>query len=293
MTINLPKKIAIIGVGLIGGSIALGLKKALGDKISVSGSCSDLKRAQRAQKMGIIDEIISPDKRSLTDCSLVIISTPINSVITTVKQLIPLLAPNTLMIDVSSTKRIICEEINKFLPVNLFFLGTHPMAGSELSGFENASADLFTNKPWIVCPNQETRRNNLLPIKSLIQILKAKPIIMTPAQHDKLVAWASHLFLIVSSILVSAVSKQSRWEEIARIASTGFCDTTRLASHDPDLKTEIIKTNKKNITDCLLKVRNEIDDFIILLEQNRFRDIRQYMNKTKSVRDNYLNDYCH
>lgn len=287
MTI-IPKKIAIIGVGLIGGSIALGLKKRLGPKITILGTCFNPKRSLLAQKNKIIDQVWNSDDKIDTDCNLIIISTPILSVIPILKKILTNLPAGSLIIDVSSTKEDICNRVVEVLPKNIFFLGTHPIAGSQLTGFENASNHLFINKPWVICPTGQTSPKSLNIVKKLIKILGAKSITISPNTHDQLVSWSSHLSLITSCILFSTVSKQKRWRVIANIAFAGLIDTTRLASHNPDLNMGIIKTNRKNIIHSLCAYKKEIDEFMKILKKNDDEKILNYFIRAKTLRDKWL-----
>src|SRR3989344_109421 len=161
VNINMPKKVAIIGTGLIGGSIALGLKKELGSKISILGACSNPRRSMMVKKAGIIDKVLDLSSNQTIKSKLVIIAVPILQVIPVIKKILPRLSENTLIIDVASTKEEICEAVKEELSEKITFIGTHPMAGTEKSGFENANANLFENKPWIICPDRNTKIGNI------------------------------------------------------------------------------------------------------------------------------------
>jgi len=161
------------------------------------------------------------------------------------------------------------------------------MAGSELSGFENASADLFINKPWIICPTDKNSSSQIDIIKELIQSLGAIPFILNPQTHDRLVSWTSHLSLLMTSILIKTASQQKEWPKISQIASSGFRDTTRLASDNPLMKRDIVLTNQKNVLLVLKAVKKEIDDFISLVKQNKSIELLKYFQQAKDIRDEY------
>jgi len=279
-----PKKIAIIGVGLIGGSIALGLKQHLGAKITILGSCNNIERTKKAKESGIIDEVIDlhAQPQGLRSVTLIIIATPVGETIKLLELISKIKIKNCLIVDVGSTKEFVINTANQFLGPNISFIGTHPMAGSELSGFENADPNLFRNKPWIVCSN------NHPIISELIDILGAKKILMDAKKHDELTSWASHLNLVSSSILINAIGKQKNWPEVAKIASTGFRDTTRLASSNVEMKKDIIFTNKKNIIGSLIKFQKEIEVFVKLLQNNDTFKISNYLSTAKTIRDNWI-----
>lgn len=285
-----PDKITIVGVGLIGGSIALGLKMHLASKITIVGLCSDTKRAKLAQEKGLIDQAIFGLKNIPKTTALVILATPISSILEILPQLSKIVARNCLIVDVGSTKEMIVGLAESKLPV-LPFIGTHPMAGSDSSGFENADPFLFQNKPWIICPTKNIKKGQLKIVEKIVEILGAKKIILSASQHDQMVSFASHLSLVISSILISTVAKQTQWKRIAQIASTGFRDTTRLGSHHPQMKTDIVLSNKENLIKALAKTKIEIDRFVEVLHSGNTDNLFNYFNQTKITRDNWLSTY--
>lgn len=282
-----PSKIAIIGLGLIGGSIALGLKQHFGSGITVIGKCSTIKRSKLALRQGIIDEVLDLDAQphGLRSVDLIILATPFGETIKLLKIIARINPRNCLIMDVGSTKEFVVNAANQIFNSNISFIGTHPMAGSELSGFENADPNLFRNKPWIVCSK------NLSVISKIIEILGAKRIYMDAKQHDKLASWASHLNLVSSSIITNTIGKQKDWSLIAQTASTGFRDSTRLASSDIEMKKDIVLTNKINLLVALHKFKHEIDYFIHLLESDNNKKITNYLSKAKNIRDNWVDNY--
>lgn len=287
-----PSKIAILGVGLIGGSIAMGLKKHFGDKISILGLCRDFRRTKIAIELGIIDMAIKSQPDIPTDVKLIIIATPIKTTIKMLRMLSKIPLKNCLIMDVGSTKENIIKEANKFPPLSKFFIGTHPMAGSELSGFENASVNLFRNKPWMICSDRSPTDNKQLAIiKHIIEIMGANMILMDAKIHDELTSWASHLSLVTSSILVNTIAGHKNWDKIAKIASTGFRDTTRLASDNPMMKADIVMTNKSHLLEAFGKLKDEIDIFSNLVRQSDEKSILKYFQDSKSIRDKWITNY--
>lgn len=285
---KLPNKIVIIGVGLIGGSIALGLKKRYGNKITIVGFCKDPERSKLAESLRIVDKIIKDIDDILIDTQLIILATPVQTTIHILTKLAKTIKHPVLIIDVGSTKKIVCHHAQKVLPSHLTFIGTHPMAGKETSGFEAAESNLFRDKPWIICPPKKADKNRIKIVKNLIKILGSKPVIMDPVKHDQLIAWASHLPLVLTSILVSSITRQPEWRNIAKIASTGFRDTTRLASENPIMKKDLVLTNKENLLTALKHIRQEIDIFSDFLTQGDDKAVFTYFNRAKLERDNWL-----
>lgn len=290
---NVLKKVAILGVGLIGGSIALGLKRHFGSKITILGSCNSIERAKEAKRLGIIDEIIDLHAQplGLRSVNLIVLAAPVGEIIKLLNMLSRINLGKCLIIDVGSTKEYIINAANQLLDTNISFIGTHPMAGSEMSGFENASVNLFRNKPWLVCPSQNTVKGSIPVVTEIISALGAKPIMMDAVSHDVNSSWASHLSLITSSILVNLCAKQKNWDEIAQIASTGFRDSTRLASDNPNMKTDIVQTNRQNLIKCLKALNTEISSFLELLNKNNRQDILEYFQHAKVKRDEWIQNY--
>lgn len=286
---KLPKKITVIGVGLIGGSICLGLKKRLGKKVIISGLSHTLAKSQKVKTIGIIDKVINHISNIPVDSDIIVIATPIKRIISTLKELAKLPISKSLIIDVGSTKNIICKEAVKSLPDNFHFIGTHPMAGGEIPGAENSDPNLFINKPWIICSTKLSKNTDIDMLYRLIKLFGAKPVRLTSSKHDQIVTWSSHLPLILANILISTVSGQKKWKDIARVASTGFKDSTRLASHDPKMKKDIIISNETNLLPALDLLKQELEIFKTRVKTSE-NSIMQYLIKTKNTRDLWLSE---
>lgn len=276
---NLPRKIAIIGVGLIGGSIALGLKRHFGQKISISGSCKDPKRTKLALNKGIVNSVFDHHKLS-PQVRLIILAAPVSTNIKMLQKIVNKCRTGTLIIDVGSTKEIICNRAENILPKGVFFLGTHPMAGKETSGFENASADLFKNKLWIICPTKKSRAKDIRLMKQLIKLFAAKPVILDPKLHDRIAAQTSHLPSLIACGLVNTV--------IAKITSTGFADTTRLASQNPKMMLDIVQTNKNNILFSLKLFQTKLKKLEQIISSDDSHQLMNYLLSAKRTRDTWM-----
>jgi prephenate dehydrogenase len=277
----MTQHIAIIGTGLIGGSIALGLKKQLGNDVFLYGINSTLERSGEAKSKGIIDKELDSINTIPHEVTLIILATPVQTTIQLLNSLKDE-SSDCIIIDVGSTKQTICHNA----PAN--FIGTHPMAGKEVSGFEHASADLFVGKPWIICPTPQTKETVVEKIKQLVQILQAVPVVMDAQTHDEVVAWASHLSLALSSIIIHTIKNQPTCKEIEQIASTGLRDTTRLASENPEMKRDIFMTNTSNIIFSLRSIQKEIDSFCQMLENRNSDEIYEFIKQTKKHRDDWI-----
>jgi prephenate dehydrogenase len=255
------KRVCIIGVGLIGGSLALGIKKrGLAEKVvGVFRRRSSLYKAKRG---GIVDEGYLDHRKALEDSDLVILATPIYKIIEIGKQIRDDFAPDSILMDVGSTKYEIVKELSKIYPN---FVGSHPLAGSEKRGCEHASADLFDSKTVIITPTKSTNKEALSRVKWLWEGLGAKVLMMEPRIHDKILSKVSHLPHLLMFCLLETVGM----EEI-KFASSGFKDSTRIAASDPDLWIDVFKSNKANLLRDIDKYISNLNKYKQALEKGNF-----------------------
>ena len=228
--------VGIVGVGLIGGSFGLALRKA-GFNGAILGVSSERSVAE-GMACGAIDRGASLQDAA-ANCDLLFLSQPISQILETLRTLGPLTRPGTLITDAGSTKRMIVEEANRWLPPGAF-LGGHPMAGKELRGAAAADGHLFRGRPWVLTTDLDH------PIRHWIRAFGAREIILDPGEHDRLVAWSSHLPQLASTALASLLDEQAR--SAAMVAGPGLLDVTRLAMSSFDLWRDILETNRAEIT---------------------------------------------
>jgi prephenate dehydrogenase len=248
------RTVAIVGVGLIGGSFGLALRKA-GYPGTILGVSSP-RSIDQALERGAIDGAVTLEEAAST-ADLVFLSQPIFGILETIRQLGPLVKRDTFVTDAGSTKQAIAEAARQHLP-GCTFLGGHPMAGKELRGASAADADLFSGRPWVLTaePDHPTAR----VFRKWLALFGAKEIILDPAQHDRLVAWGSHLPQLLSTALSSVLHDQA--PDAANIAGPGLMDMTRLALSSYDLWRDILETNAQSIGTAL-------DAYINKLQQLR------------------------
>jgi prephenate dehydrogenase len=226
------KSVGIVGVGLIGASFGMALRAA-GFDGSIVG-VSSARSIADARDRGAVDRGITLEQAA-AECDLLFLAQPIYGIIETIKALGPMLRPGVLVTDAGSTKRVICEEAARSLPVGSF-VGGHPMAGKALRGAAAAEGDLFKGRPWVLTSPIEH------PLRKWIAALGAKEIILDPAEHDRLVAWSSHLPQLASTALAAVLNDQAR--DAAVVAGPGLIDSTRLAMSSFDLWRDILETNE-------------------------------------------------
>ncbi|MFA5145091.1 MAG: prephenate dehydrogenase/arogenate dehydrogenase family protein [Candidatus Omnitrophota bacterium] len=242
---RLFNKIAIVGTGLIGGSIALAIKKnRLADKvIGVSRHKESLLLAKRK---GAID-IGSCDLGIIKDAQLVILAMPVDAIIKLAPKISAIVSKDCIVTDVGSTKE---DIVSRLKGVFTNYVGSHPLAGSEKRGIANARPDLFKNSLCILTPARDTNNKALKKLQVLWGRLGAKTALLSPSGHDKALSFVSHLPHVVAFSLIGIMPKQ-----YLRFASTGLKDTTRIAASESELWAAILLSNRKNIIQAMELLR--------------------------------------
>lgn len=277
-------KIGIIGLGLIGGSIAKGLKKKQ-DDIEIVAFDIDKHQLELALEDNNIDVYTVSIDDNFKDCDLIFLSTPINISIKVAKELSYIVNRDCIITDVSSTKEQIMKEL-EYLK-DIIFIGGHPMSGSEKSGYLSSSDILFENAYYIITPYENTEIKNINLLKSIINDLGAICIELTPLEHDKSVAIISHMPHIIASCLVNFVKENDNHTEVLKtLCAGGFKDITRIASSDGDLWHSIIKSNKHFVLENLNMFSSEVTKVINIIE-NEDKQLIKYINDGKDYRDEF------
>jgi len=280
------KNITVIGLGLIGGSLAISLKNIKNDFI-ITGFDNDPETVNIALYRNIIDKASYNYKDSVKDADIIIIATPVRLIVDIVIEIKDYLKKNVIITDVGSAKTNIVEKINKMLPKDVVFIGGHPMAGSENEGILSAKPDLFVNTFYILTPTDNTKSESLVTLHNLFTKIGAKVISVLPKEHDKIVSLISHLPHILSTNLVALVDeRQKSLKNLFKLCAGGFRDMTRIAVSNPKMWLDITFENKEEII-------NSIDDYIDYL--NRFKEslikddenyIKNHYNIAKEARLN-------
>lgn len=273
-------RITIIGVGLIGGSIGLAIKKKRLAKevIGVFRHKSTLKKALRHKA---IDKGTMFIKNGVKDADLIILATPVHSIPIVARDVIRCTKKGAIITDVGSTKKWLVGQIEKTLvEQRVFFVGSHPMAGSEHAGVEFARYDLLKDSPCIVTRTNRTNKKALAKVINFWKALGTKVEIMSPDIHDRSVSLISHMPHIVAFSLAGMVP-----EKELRYAAEGFKDTTRVASSDPRLWADIFLTNKKQILKSSRMFEKYYKKIIGALSKSRYSEMVRLLKKAKAVRD--------
>jgi len=260
----MAKRIAIIGLGLIGGSIGLALKQARLEGAELVGYVRSPEAANKVLKLGAVDKIEESLASTVDEADLVIIATPAMAIKEILAQIGQHLPSGCLVTDTASTKVKVMEWAEEYLPPTVNFIGGHPMAGKEIAGIEATEATLFQGCSYCLIPGQNASPASIQLVVDLVNEIGANPLFTTALEHDNFVAGVSHLPLILSSALVMTTTQSPFWAKMSRFAATGYRDLTRLASQHPRMNHDICLTNRENIL-------NWIDEFI--KELSRFHQL--------------------
>ena len=234
-------KLAIIGVGLIGGSLGLCLKEKLGDKIFITGLCRSEKSMQLAQKLGAVDFASADIEKVVQDADIIYLSPPVLQIVPMVKKILPYLKSGAILTDAGSTKKYIWQELKKILPEDIFYIAGHPMTGREKSGVAAAKADLFKNKAYVIVETGAP----ISAKEKLMQILRqteANFIELDIEKHDRCAAIISHIPHLAAAALVILLNRAGDdLDSCLKLIGGGFKDTTRIASSNADMWADICR----------------------------------------------------
>ncbi len=282
---RLFNKVCIFGVGLLGGSIGMAIKKnGLANK--VIGIGRDIAKLKKAVSAGAVDRVTTDYIAEVKDADLIILSMHINSSIEAAKKIAPFLKKGTIVTDVESTKELFCRKMQEILPDGIHFVGAHPIAGLERHGVDVATNRLFDGTVCVIAKTSKTNKNALLKVTKLWNKAGANVAFFSPGQHDKLVALTSHLPHITAVSLINALGKKGTVDkDLKLVIGNGFKDTTRIASSSPQMWQEICKTNKKNILDVLSGFQRELDKIYKLIDKSDSEKLIKEFEKARSIKN--------
>lgn len=277
-------RIAIIGVGLIGGSLARALKAA-GVVEEVVGVARTRDSLAQALELGVIDR----GEAQISDIGpvdVVMIATPVRAMPGVMRELAPQLSGDTIVTDAGSVKRYVCEAADQNLgAARSRFVPGHPIAGTEHSGVAASFASLFEKRTVILTPDADVARDAVATVSKLWQLAGAEVVEMDAPQHDALLAATSHLPHMVAYTLVNCLAEHPRHEDLFRLAAAGFYDFTRIASSDPVMWRDIALTNAGPLIDSMKAFRAGIDALIAALEAGDEDAVHRAFASAKQARD--------
>ena len=255
-------RIAIIGLGLIGGSLGLALKAAKLKDIEIVGADMDRDTVLQAKKRGAVDGTERLPEVAVRGAGLVIVATPLLAMPEVFQAIAPNLMEAAVVSDTGSTKDQVMKWAAEYLPPHVDFVGGHPMAGKETSGISGAEATLFKDSLYCVVPAPTASKGAVNLILGIVQSIGALPYFVSADEHDVLVGGISHLPLVLAAALMAMVDRNPSWDEMSKLASSGFRDASRLASSDAALSRGITLTNQHSLLHWL-------DEYMAVLREYR------------------------
>lgn len=282
------KQITVIGLGLIGSSLAWSIKeRRLG---RVTGFARRQETVDEACDRGLVDEGSTDLVSSVSGSQVIFLCTTIDSIPDIVEQIKDHLDEGAVLIDVASTKKQLVFTINDMLPDHLTFIGGHPMAGSERTGIESAQKDLFEGAKFILTPYNSPDNAKLLKVNNFLERLGMSVQYMTPDDHDLAVAAISHLPYIIASTLVNTVGNHDLFGSFSRLASTGFKDTTRVSSSSPNWGKNVCSTNKEKILQMISDFKDNLSYLESVIKLNKDDELSRYFEQAKATRDSIFKE---
>ena len=274
--------VGIIGLGLIGGSLALKIKE-IDTNTVIYGLDKDMDSISYSLSKGIIDKKL--DIKSIENLKYIFIAIPVDAIKSEIESILNKISNDTLVIDLGSTKYEICKRVVDHAN-RKNFLAAHPIAGTEFSGPLAATNNLFDNKVLILCETEKTDQHLLLDALKIFDLMNMKIINMDSIEHDKHIAYVSHLSHISSFMLGKTVmSKEEDQDTIYDMAGSGFESTVRLAKSSPETWASIFVENKNNIVESLNEYISNINNFKILIEKGDKENLSAEMKKINGIKE--------
>jgi prephenate dehydrogenase len=272
-------RIAIIGLGLIGGSMGMAIRRKRLAR-EVVGWSRRASTVQHARRRGAIDRGASSLSEAVRQAELVIVAAPVSAIVPLARQAARFMHPGTLLSDVGSTKGAIVRALERRLPNQVTFVGAHPLAGSEQQGIAAAQAALFDRSLCVVTPTEKTPRAATSRVKTLWQGIGSRVVILNPTTHDQLLAAVSHLPHLLAFCLMRATDRDA-----LRVAPRSFLEATRVAKSDPDLWDGIFLSNRRAVLEAMDRFENQWTIMRRLLTVGDRRSLRRKLADAKRKRD--------
>lgn len=276
-------RIAIIGLGLMGGSLALALRRSgwASRIIGVSRKTATLDAARVAGAIddGGTDLVLA----GMDEADVIVLATPVRTLLRQLPEVGRLARPGTVILDLGSTKAAVCAAMG-CLPEGLQPLGGHPMCGREIGGFDAADASLYQGTTFVLCPLPRTSDAAVATARSLAEAVGSRVRILHPAEHDRAVAAISHLPYLAASALVSATTSGDDDALAFSLAASGFRDTTRVAASDVDMMLDILLTNRGAVLECLALFGDQLNALEAMLQSGDESGLRNRLMQTQQAR---------
>ena len=277
--------IGIVGLGLIGGSLGLKLQKLNHTIYGVTNNNFNEKKAIERK----LANFISSDLSILNKCSIIILALPIKDLINPSNELIRAIPKDAIVTDVGSIKEPIIKTWEKIHP---FFIGSHPMAGTEHKGVNSGFESLLDNAKWVITPTSKTDLAAINKLSNLITSMKCEIFKASPKEHDEAVSLISHLPIFVASSLIKTANQERNkglLELTQVLAATGFSDTTRVGISNPNLSLDLAINNQINILNAIRGFKNNINEIETLIENRNWELLSKKLNQAIEARSNFIN----
>jgi prephenate dehydrogenase len=280
--------VTIIGLGLIGGSIGLALRRGKKSGWEIVGYSRRQKTVASALTSGAIERGATNLKDAVKQADVVIIATPALTVKEIFSGIAPYLPSGCIITDTASTKVQVMKWAEEILPPTVDFVGGHPMAGKETYGIQAAKAELFRGCTYCLTPTEKASPKSIDTVIGMVKRLGAMPFFIDAQEHDNLVAGISHLPMLLSAALVLATSQNPSWSKMSKLASSGYHDLTRLASGNPEVNAHICLSNREAIVDWIDKFSQELEKYRQLVAKGDKR-LEQALTEANKARQEWLN----
>lgn len=277
------RRITIMGLGVMGGSMALGLKSK-GFQGEIIGWDRSPKTINQAKTAGAVDRGYQDPRLALKDTELVVLATPVGTYGDILEKIAPFLSPRMMVTDVGSVKGYVEKVIKDSLPENIPFIGGHPMAGSEQSGFTAADAELYQGATYFLTPGPRTPAGTLEKIKNFVKALGAEPVVINIKEHDEIVARISHIPQL-SAVLLTSMLQGEEHQRSRSFVGGGFKDSTRIASGNPRMWKDIFLLNKEEVLSGIETLEELLKAFKSHLKEGEEEKILQRLEGAKTLRD--------
>ncbi len=281
--------LAIIGVGLIGGSLGLCLKDKMENNICITGLCRSQKSMDMAMKLGAVDYATADIEKVVKDADIVFLSPPVLQIVPMVEKILPYLKKGAILTDAGSTKQYIWQHLQKILPADVYYIAGHPMTGREKSGVTAAKKDLFVGKAYVIVEDTGAPKEAHEKLMSVLKYTEANFTTLDIAKHDRCASVISHVPHVTAAALVTLLNRSGDdLESCIKLIGGGFKDTTRIASSNADMWADICMTNSTAIVNNLKMLQSIIGEVITACENQDRQAVYDYFTASKARRDSIL-----
>lgn len=287
MSVLSGMRVTIVGLGMMGGSLAMALRPHVAHMTAV-----DVDQATReiALDTDLVDRATADLAGGVRDADLLILAVPVGSIVSILERLPALRPDGCLVLDLGSTKDAICRAMDR-LPQSFEAVGGHPMCGKEVSGVRAAEADLYGEQTFVLCRTGRTTPRAEVVCKAVVKSVGATPLFLDPAEHDRLVAVVSHLPYFVAALLMQRAAEAAREDAtIWPVSASGFRDTSRLSGSEPEMLLDIVRTNREEILEQLYAYRGQLEEVIRLLQEGDDEALRSWMVARREEHQAYRQD---